>query len=247
MKNNTTNSSRSLSRRPIDRMAVRAALIVNLRLDQDDPRQLDNRAWEYINSAKIIRGKVLKGLANRALYYKLLAMITAATMLLSEDGARQLRAACFRLGVTARGETPLLRLALKAFGPYDYTRPERRRSADKRLSRDFHALEFATRQGVIPTRLIRFFGTPGNGLDECSRGKLLNTRSHISSGDLMVAGTPSILNRTRSLKSGDQFIAVVRFTGSRFEFNGVRFDPAEVAAIASFAVQLRERKKAGLV
>ena len=171
MKNNTTNSSRSLSRRPIDRMAVRAALIVNLRLDQDDPRQLDNRAWEYINSAKIIRGKVLKGLANRALYYKLLAMITAATMLLSEDGARQLRAACFRLGVTARGETPLLRLALKAFGPYDYTRPERRRSADKRLSRDFHALEFATRQGVIPTRLIRFFGTPGNGLDECSRGK----------------------------------------------------------------------------
>jgi hypothetical protein len=246
-KTNPTNSSRSLPQRPIDRMAVRAALIAKLGLERRDSQQLDKRALEYIEPAKTNRRKVLKDLTSRAQYYKLPAYITAATLLLSEDGARQLRAACLRQGVTVRGKMPLLRFALKAFGPYDYNSPERRRSADKRLSRDFHALEFATRRGVIPTSLMKFFGTPGNGLDECSRGKSLNMRSHIgraiSADDLAITGTASILNKIRSLKAGDQFMARVRFTGSRLEFNGTSFDAADVTAIASFARQLEQRKR----
>ena len=97
---------------------------------------------------------------------------TAAVMLASDDDGRLLRRfreVCMRQASVTR-KTPLLPLALKAFGPYPYDDITRHRSADREVSRHYKAIQCLLSRQVSPKDFETFWAKKGQGLDECSRG-----------------------------------------------------------------------------
>lgn len=100
-----------------------------------------------------------------------LAAITEAVYLASDDEGRLvlwLRRKCIDItGITKA--TPLLVLALKAYGPYDYEGDDRRRISDKNVSRDYNTIIRSLSPNVLPPDLVNFWNQPGHGIDASSR------------------------------------------------------------------------------
>jgi hypothetical protein len=236
-------------RRPSDRLGVRVRLIKRLGLDPTDNDELARRINEYVGRAKSLRTRVLKDPTDLPRYYRLLAYIVAAALLASGPLAERLRETCLRPEIRLRGKISLLRLTLKALGPYNYNITQKHRSNDKRLSRDYQAIQYAISKGTIPTELIAFFRTPGQGLDECSRrlsGMPRTQKSNVNSkAHLVVKLQRDVRDRIRALPVGRQFIGRFRITSEGIKLDGMYADPANVKALSSYAKGLPrgERKK----
>jgi hypothetical protein len=157
---------------PENRRAIRAALLKRLRLDPGDDRAIASKIEDCIKQAIALRTQVAKNRLDRQKEYQLLARIGAAAILASDDEGRylrKLREMCLQRGISTAKKMPILRLALKAFGSYEYGDPTQRRPADKKVSRDYTAIQRLMLRGIIPTEFVEFWSKPGQGLDACSR------------------------------------------------------------------------------
>lgn len=101
-----------------------------------------------------------------------LALITEVVYLASDDEGLLvvwLLRKCIELtGITR--PTPLLPLALKAYGPYDYEGDaQHARISDGKVSRDYKAIIRGLSPDVLPPDLVNFWNQPGRGINASSR------------------------------------------------------------------------------
>jgi hypothetical protein len=224
------------------RLAMRAAFIERLRLSGD--HELTKRIEHYVNRARSLRPLVLSDPRNLRKCYLLLAHILAATLLAYDvkgPHAQKFRRMCLREGVKVGPETPLLTIALKTFGAYDYSTSEKHRSADKKVSRDYQALAFALSQRKCPRDLVEFLLE--HGLDACSRRlKPKSTKAKdwrvLARDQLLVRVQPTHRARVGSLKVGQRCVLITTATEEGLRLDLFGSNPANVRAIIEFAKSL---------
>jgi hypothetical protein len=228
-----------------NRRIIRAALIKTFKLDPKNQNAFWDQIDKLIKQAISRRSHVLRNPSDQLKRRDALARITAAVILASDDEGRhlrRLRETCLA-HITITRETPLLALALKAFGPYEYAVAERRRSADKMVSRDYNAIQFVLLKRVPPTAFVRFWGVRGQGLDECSR-KLLahhNPRAKkTNSGDGLypMGFTPRQRAIMTALPEGTRLIAhLVKRKNGTYKIDSLKCEGTKAKTIPSFENQ----------
>jgi hypothetical protein len=224
------------------RLALRAAFINRLGLA--DHAEIQKRIEHYISRAEALRPLILDD-PKDSRQYLLLTYILAATLLAYDIKGPlmpKFRQLCLEKGVKAGANTPILTMALKAFGAYDYRSPKNRRSADKKVSRDYNAIAFALSKGIAPAGLVKFLRH--HGLDACSRRlKPKSVRAkpedwrRLARDELFVRVQPRHRGPVGSLKNGQRCVLI----GTATE-EGVRLDlfgcnPANVKMIIAYATK----------
>lgn len=220
-----------------NRRAIRKALAERLNLNLADHDAVWARIAGYLKWANGVRQQLATARVDFERKRQALARITAAVILASDDEGRhlqRLRRVC--LGrVNLQRSVPLLPLALKAFGPYAYNVPARRRAADKEVSRDFNGIKNVLKCEVLPVEFIKFWKEEGHGLDECSRGfkskarRTAIVKSRAGDGRLWVASIPNLLAKLDALPIGAKALALISKTGNAVEVKAIEVRPDKVA------------------
>lgn len=153
------------------RRKIRAALLKQLKLDPADPDAIWEKIEKLIEYALSSRDAVLKAPHDFLKSRPVLARIAAAVLLASDDEGLLLEKLWRRCSLltSSKRDTSLLPLALKAFGPYAYEDPSRRRIAGRTVSRDRNAIRYLFWKEKLPTQFVNFWKVPGQGIDACSR------------------------------------------------------------------------------
>ena len=138
------------------RRKARDAYLKELDLNPLNNNGIDQEIGTRINRAKSIHDRV--GKPTDLEKYQFLSEVMAVFLLGSEPMSRRskLKRVCIKEGVSARSNTRLLHLVVKALG----------RSRERREThRDSMVLEYAMMQGITPSTLVSYLSTPGQGLD----------------------------------------------------------------------------------
>ena len=144
-------------------------------------------------------------------------------------------------------DTPLLPLALKAFGPYDYNGDARRRRiSDKKVSRDYNAIVRVLSPDVLPPDLVHAWSQPNRGVDASSRPRGAVDGKPNSGGSKRITTAADVEMHQRATRHTDwtKMIWLVEGKGNRSKLQGIVADPNIVkSTISHIRHQLAARRK----
>ena len=160
------------------RRAIRIAQLARLKIRSTDHDTIRTRIDALLSKVATLRDPLRTNPTDEQKRRRCLALITEAVFLASDDEGRHLlwlKSKCLaELRITSL-KPSLLRLALKAFGPYDYDGDRKRqRRADQNVSRDYSSIRRHLSAEVLPPDLVNTWNQPGQGVDASSRPKKQN-------------------------------------------------------------------------
>jgi hypothetical protein len=154
------------------RRAIRSKLLARRSLAPTDYEAIRDLVISLLNEAAALRDQLRDNPNDEQKRRLCRALIAEAVYLASDDEGRLvlwLRNWCIDLTWITK-DTPLLPLALKAFGPYNYDGDaQQRRNSDKKVSRDYKAILRVLSPDVLPPDLVEAWNQPGGGVNASSR------------------------------------------------------------------------------
>jgi hypothetical protein len=229
------------------RRTIRNKLLARRSLAPTDHEAIRHLVSNLLSEAAALRDQLRDNPKDEQKRRLCRALIAEAVYLASDDEGRHvlwLRKMCIDLTGIAK-DTPLLPLALKAFGPYDYSGDARcRRNSDKKVSRDYKSIVRVLSPHVLPPDLLSFWNQPGHGINATSRAKEAAGRKQDSYRPKRVSLTAEAKMYERYTRQADgKMICLVDKKGSRSKLQGMVANPKIVKAVISQIVhELAKRK-----
>jgi len=230
------------------RRLIRSELLARRSLAPADHNAIRQVVENLLSEAAVLRDQLRDNPKDEQKRRLCLALITEAVYLASDDEGRHvlwLRRKCIDLTGIAK-PTPLLPLALKAYGPYDYDGDARRRRiSDQNVSRDYKAIVRKLSPDVLPPGLVNAWNQPGCGVNASSRprdtvgGKQSSPRPHLIS----VSTDGDKQKRIMRQSDGTMTMSLIKKTGRRHKLCGMVDDPRIVKLATAYIQRLLAQRK----
>jgi hypothetical protein len=212
---------------PQIRLRARDALLNKLKISPGNTQAINAKIRRHITSAKSISSQLREGKDNNNIELMLLQECMIIWLLGSEPASRRRALLLFAVnqGVSPQSNTSFLAMILKLFG---YA-PEARR----KLNRDATGVEFAMTQGMMPSTLIAYFKTAGQGRDATYRRAIgVGPRKHKAHHNTRLS--PDVRDRIEKLLPGRGYITLTRRTRAGSTVQSCLFDQRNVKAVVTF-------------
>lgn len=225
-----------------NRRAIREKLLARRSLASTDHKEICNWVDNALSEAKTLRDELWDNPKDEQKRRLCLALITEAVYLASDSEGRLvlwLRKKCVDLtGITKA--TPLLRLTLKAYGPYKYDGDaQQRRQSDKDVSRDYKAIVRLLSPDILPCDLVNVWSQPGFGIDASSRpGSGVPHRDPTQSKHVRVNATTPTYVRLANRPDGEILLLVDK-RSKTYRLLGTVGDPNTVSQVKNLVRQRR--------
>lgn len=220
------------------RRAIRNELLARQSLAPTDHKAIRGRIDALLGEADTLREELKDNLKDEQKERRCIALITEAVFLASDDGGLHLlwlRSKCLAETRITR-DTPLLPLALKAFGPYVYDGDTKRhRLSDKKVSRDYNAIRRFLSPTVLPADLVSKWNQNGRGRNVSSRRSAKPKRVTLTDNKFSKHLATQVV--------GTKSIALVEANGHAPRLLGMEVDPKILQAVIALINKLRAAAK----
>jgi hypothetical protein len=227
------------------RRVIRTGVLARRSLAPTDHEAIRSQVDALLSEAAALRDQLRDNSKDEQKRRLCRALTAEAVYLASDDEGRLvlwLRKWCIDLTWITK-DTPLLPLALKAFGPYDYDGDARqRRISDKKVSRDYKAIIRMLSPNVLPPDLVNAWNQPNCGINASSRRGEAAGDPRRSKRVPLTADAKMYERYT--MQADGKMICLVDKKGSRFKLQGLVADLNIVKAVISQIMhELAAKKK----